>query len=62
MLIQLQVKKEDSINALAIIAETNKAGNTFSGDMPTDEEIAGMPKEAVRDSRIVRWIGRVFGK
>ena len=56
------MKKEDSINALAIIAETNKAGNTFSGDMPTDEEIAGMPKEAVRDSRIVRWIGRVFGK
>jgi hypothetical protein len=29
--------------------------------MPTDQEIEEMPREAVRDSRIVRWFGRIFG-
>lgn len=60
--VQIQVKQEDSIKALFIIAETNKAGNTFSGEMPTDEEIAEMPKEAIRDNGIVRFLEWVFGK
>lgn len=60
--VQIKVKQEDEERALAIIAETDKAGNEFSAEMPTDDEIAQMPREAVRDSRIVRWFGKIFGK
>lgn len=60
--VQLQVRKQDQEKALAIIAETNKAGNTFSGEMPSDEEIAEMPREPVVDSKIMRLLGWVFGK
>ncbi len=59
--VQIRVKKEDEERALAIIAETTKAGNEFSAEMPSDEEIAALPKEPTVDSGIMRWFGRVFG-